>query len=218
MNIFDIIGPAMIGPSSSHTAGAARLGYVAGLLLGEPVQNAEIILYESFATTGKGHGTDRAIIGGLLGFAADDRRLPDSFALAGQAGMAFDIIFSDERRGHPNTAEFSLSGKNRHIGALGVSLGGGRIEIKQINGFDVSIGADFHTIVVFNKDRFGILAKVTQLLARDRINIAFMQLSRRDEGQDAVMVIETDQEISDELLREMKELDNIYDVVYLKPF
>ena len=217
MNIFDIIGPVMIGPSSSHTAGAARLGYFIGRLLGEPVRKAEIILYESFASTGEGHGTDKAVVGGLMGLKPDDLRLPDSFALAGQSGLAYNIVFSDQRRSHPNTAEFNLTGESRSLRVTGISLGGGRIEITQIDGFDVSIQADHHTVVVFNRDRFGAVAQVTQLLADREINIAFMRLSRKGEGLDAVMVIETDSEIPDILLRDIKALDNVNDAIYLKP-
>jgi L-serine dehydratase len=218
LNIFEIIGPVMIGPSSSHTAGAARLGFMIGRLLGEPVVKARVTLYGSFSTTGRGHGTDKAITGGLIGLMPDDSRLPDSFNLAEQAGADISIEFSDETRGHPNTADFELSGKTRRIQASGVSVGGGRIEITQINGLDVSIGADYPTVVVFNRDYFGTVAQVTQLLARDKINIAFMRLSRHDEGKDAVMVLETDSYISDALIAELKQQKNINDVIYLEPF
>jgi L-serine dehydratase len=189
-----------------------------GRLLGEPVVTAGVKLYGSFSTTGRGHGTDRAIAGGLIGLTPDDSRLPDSFKLAEQAGAVISVEFSDEARGHPNTAEFFLHGKTRRIQASGISIGGGRIEITQINGLDVSIGADYPTVVVFNRDYFGTVAQVTQLLARDKINIAFMRLSRHDEGKDAVMVIETDSDISEALIRELKQLKNINDVIYLEPF
>jgi len=218
LNIFDIIGPVMVGPSSSHTAGAARLGNVVGRLLGEPVQKANIVLYESFAKTGKGHGTDKAIVGGLLGLTPDDSRLPDSFLLAERAGMNFEIVFSDQRRDHPNTAEIALTGKSRQIMAAGISVGGGRIELTQINGLDVSIKADYHTLVVFNSDQCGVTAHVTRLLAEGKINIAYMRLSRREEGKDAVMVIETDQEIPLPVLQSLKALENVSDVVYIQPF
>jgi L-serine dehydratase len=189
-----------------------------GRLLGEPVLKAQVTLYGSFSTTGKGHGTDRAVTGGLIGLTPDDRRLPESLTLAKEAGADITVTFSNETRGHPNTAEFNLSGNTRRIQASGISIGGGRIEITQINGLDVSVHADYPTLVVFNRDYFGTVAQVTQLLARDKINIAFMRLSRHDEGKDAVMVLETDSDVSDGLIKEIRSLKNINDVIYLEPF
>lgn len=217
MSIFDIIGPVMVGPSSSHTAGAARLGLIAGRLLGARVLRAEITLFESFAATGYGHGTGKAIVGGLLGMHPDDERLPASFELAAQAGLDYQIINSTEQRSHPNTAELTLYNNDRKVEVTGVSIGGGSIEITRIDGMEVSISADYHTLVVFSIDRFGTVAGIAQRLTDAKINIAFMRLSRHSEGQSVVMVIETDQEIAGVLLSGLKQLPNVNDIIYLRP-
>ena len=217
MNIFDIIGPVMTGPSSTHTAGAARLGGIAGKLLGQPVLRADIFLFESFAATGKGHGTDKAIVGGILGMAPDDARLSDSFGHAEQANLAYTVTFSSGRREHPNTAEMRLSGESRSIDVAGVSLGGGRVEITRINGLDVSICADYPTLVVFSQDRSGTVAHITQMLAATRINIASMLFFRDQEGENAVMTIELDQEIPAALLAVLKQVEYVSEVIYLRP-
>lgn len=217
MNIFDIIGPVMIGPSSSHTAGAARIGYAAMLLLGGVPARVDITLYESFATTGKGHGTDKAIVGGLLGMLPDDVRLPDSFRLAEAAGLDYRFNFSNESHGHPNTAEMVLwDADGKELQVTGISVGGGNIEITKINGFTVSIGFNYHTLVVFSVDRFGTVAQITSLLSASKVNIAFMRLSRKNEGAETVMVIETDQAIPDTLLAQIKALDDMSAVSYLE--
>ena len=215
MSIFDIIGPVMIGPSSSHTAGAARLGHIAGNLLGEPVKRAVITLFESFAATSDGHGTAKAIVGGILGFPPDDERLPESFKLAAENGLEYRVILSPEPSEHPNTAVMSLSGESGRVDVTGISVGGGSIEITRINGYGVSFGADYHTLVVSSADKFGTVAHITRLLTDACINIAFMRLSRRKEGQ--IMVLETDQEISDTLLAALKEYENVSDAIYLRP-
>jgi L-serine dehydratase len=213
LNIFDIIGPVMIGPSSSHTAGAARLGFIAAKLLGTPVKRAEITLYDSFADTGSGHGTDKAIIGGLLGLSYDDIRLPNSFSLADDAGLLFTFEMSDEPQDHPNTAQMKLWSDKNEIVVKGKSIGGGRIEITQIGGFDVSVKGDRFTLVIFSVDRYGTLSKVTALLSAEQVNIAFMTLSRAGEGEDVVMVIETDQPVSEDVMKTMMTMENINQVI-----
>ena len=217
MSLFDIIGPVMVGPSSSHTAGAARLGLIAGKLLGEPVRRAEITLFESFAATGNGHGTGKAIVGGLLGMQPDDERLPASFELAVKAGLDYQINSSTEHCDHSNTAELTLYSGDHKVNVTGISIGGGSIEITRINGMEVSISADYHTLVVFSIDRFGTVAGIAKRLTEEYINIAFIRLSRQSEGKAVVMVIETDQEISGSLLTDLKNLPNVNDIIYLCP-
>ena len=202
--VFDIIGPKMIGPSSSHTAGAARLGAVARRLSGSDVRSARITLYGSFAKTGRGHGTDRAITGGLLGFAPDDDRIRDALELAEQAGIPVAIERSDQETPHPNTARICVRNEaGREVELLGASIGGGRIEVQQINGMSVSFGCEYPTLLLFHRDQPGAISGVTSLLAEKEINIAFMRVFRSARHQAACMVIETDTPVPPELLGEI---------------
>lgn len=199
--LFDIIGPRMIGPSSSHTAGAARLGKISLLLLGEEVKKARVTLYESFAKTGRGHGTDRAIAGGLLGFSPEDERLRNSFEIAKERGIDIDFEFSEEDSIHPNTARIKVYGESGEIvEVLGVSVGGGNIEVKEVNGMEVSFTCEYPTLLVFHTDMPGVISKITASLADEGINIAFMKVFRTSRNNDASMVIETDEEVPKELL------------------
>lgn len=183
MDIFDIIGPVMVGPSSSHTAGAVRIGYIAGKLMGEPIAKAEILLYGSFLATGKGHGTRKALVAGLLGMKPDDMRIPDSFEIAKEHGI--EVVFGESalRDAHPNTAQIfltSVTGKNLEV--VGESLGGSRINIAQIDGISTNFSGDYPTLVVHNMDQPGHVAEVTSMLAHKSVNIAAMQLYRLAEA------------------------------------
>ncbi len=194
MRLFDVLGPVMIGPSSSHTAGAAKIGATASTLLGEAPVCAEILLHGSFATTGKGHGTDRAIVAGLLGMQPDDARLPNSFDVAKKQGLAFTIKAVELRDAHPNTAQITLtgkSGKSRTVRAA--SIGGGRICVSELDGMKASFGGENNTLVIHNDDTPGTIAAVTSQLALRNINIASMQVFRTGKGEQAVMVLECDQ-------------------------
>ena len=192
----DVLGPVMIGPSSSHTAGAARIGYTAQKLLGDVPAEADIGLYGSFATTGRGHGTDRALVAGLLGLRPDDPRLPDSFALAEEAGMKFTIHPVELRAAHPNTAVLTLKSKAGRILVLkAASVGGGRIRVTEIDGVPADFGGDSNTLIIHNEDTPGCIAEVTMSLAQRRINIASMQVFRAATGGYAVMVLECDSHI-----------------------
>ena len=216
MDIFDIIGPVMVGPSSSHTAGAVRIGYIAGKLMGEPIAKAEILLYGSFLATGKGHGTDRALVAGLLGMQPDDMRIPDSFEIAKEHGIEVAFGESALRDAHPNTAQIfltSVTGKNLEV--VGESLGGSRINIAQIDGISTNFSGDYPTLVVHNMDQPGHVAEVTSMLAHKSVNIATMQLYRSNRGGDAVMVLECDQEIPREGIEWLKKVEGITKVTYL---
>lgn len=194
MDIFDIIGPVMVGPSSSHTAGAVRIGYIAGKLMGEPIAKAEILLYGSFLATGKGHGTRKALVAGLLGMKPDDMRIPDSFEIAKEHGIEVAFGESALRDAHPNTAQIfltSVTGKNLEV--VGESLGGSRINIAQIDGISTNFSGDYPTLVVHNMDQPGHVAEVTSMLAHKSVNIAAMQLYRAGRGGNSVMVLECDQ-------------------------
>ena len=196
MNIFDIVGPVMVGPSSSHTAGAVRIGFVARKLLGEEVKKAEILLYGSFLATGKGHGTDRALIAGLLGMQPDDERVPFSFEEAKNAGMQFSFGEANLKEAHPNSVVLILTGKSgKEIEIIGASLGGGRMKICKIDGYEANFCAEYPTLIVQNLDQPGCVATVTTMLSERGINIATLQLYRDSRGGDAVMVVECDREV-----------------------
>lgn len=217
MNVFDIVGPVMIGPSSSHTAGAARIGSVARQLLKEAPVRAEITLYGSFAQTYRGHGTDRAVLGGLLGFDPSDARLRDSFALAKHAGLSYTFHLSGGPSVHPNTARLELWGKQGgEVEVLACSVGGGAISVAEINGVGVSFTAQYFTTVIFNEDKPGVVADVAGVFASHLINIAFMRLFRKE--QDAIMVIETDQELWPELEDALRAVRHVDKVLMIRPF
>ena len=216
MRLFDVLGPVMTGPSSSHTAGAVRIGLTARKLLGEPPAEAEILLHGSFAATGRGHGTDRALVAGLLGMQPDDEAIPRIFALARAAGLRFSIGSVVLRGAHPNTALLRLAGPSgRKLEVMGASIGGGRINICQIDGITTNFGADHDTLIVHNLDTPGHVAAVTGCLSAREINIATMQLYRSTAGGYAVMVLECDQPLPDTLVAEVRALPGIVKVTSL---
>lgn len=216
MNIFDILGPVMIGPSSSHTAGAVKLGYVARKLLGGEPVTAKVYLHSSFADTGKGHGTDRAIIAGILGMKEDDERIPASFELAQERGLIFQIENIELPGAHPNTAVMELTDTGgRKIEVQGASVGGSRIVINKIDGAEVECTAEYPTLIVYNKDLPGYVAEVTSALAARAINIATMRLFRGKRGTEAVMIIESDQAIPREIIDRLEKIDGILKVTYI---
>ena len=216
MNIFDILGPVMVGPSSSHTAGAVRIGLIARRLLGGQPATAKITLSGSFAATGTGHGTDRARVAGLLGMKPDDIRIPDSFALAVEQGLAFTFDKIELKEAHPNTAILQLStAGGRELEVQASSLGGGRIMVNKLDGINVNFNGDSPTLIVHNLDQPGHVAEVTSMLSHKSVNIATMQLYRNHRGGYAVMVIETDQDIPAEALRWLSRLEGVIKVTYL---
>lgn len=205
LSAFDIVGPRMIGPSSSHTAGAARLAAVARRIAGAPVRAATFTLYGSFAHTGRGHGTDRALVAGMLGMAPDDERLPQAFDLAEQAGLLYAFGTSDEECDHPNTVRIQMDCQDgSHSEILGASVGGGNIEVQEINGLDVHLTGNYPTLLIEHRDRPGAISDVTQILTDCGINIAFMRVFREQRGDRAAMVIETDQPLEAALLERIR--------------
>ena len=216
MTIFDIMGPVMIGPSSSHTAGAARLGRIARHLLGACPKKAELFLHGSFADTGKGHGTDRALAAGLLDMAPDDPRLPRSFELAAEVGMELAVGRVNLQGAHPNTVLFRLTAADGHaLEVRGASLGGGRVRVEAIDGLEATFSGDLPTLIIRNEDRPGQVAEVAGLLSRYGVNIATMQLYRDMRGGLAVMVIESDQAIPGTVVKELRAQAGIVRVTYL---
>ena len=215
INIFDMMGPVMVGPSSSHTAGAARIGNMGRTLLGEEVARADIGLYGSFAETGYGHGTDRALLAGLLGMKPDDLRIPNAYEEANRAGMAYSFRTVELRDAHPNTALLELTGKSgKKLTLQASSIGGGAIVVNKIDGIDVNFTGDFNTLIVRNQDESGSVAAITSILSQVHITVANMSVNRHRRGGDALMVIETDQHIKPRQVEFLSELPGILSVTY----
>lgn len=215
INIFDMMGPVMVGPSSSHTAGAARIGNMGRTLLGEEVARADIGLYGLFAETGFGHGTDRALLAGLLGMKPDDLRIPNAYEEANRAGMAYSFRTVELRDAHPNTALLELTGKSgKQLTLQASSIGGGAIVVNKIDGIDVNFTGDFNTLIVRNQDESGSVAAITSILSQVHINVANMSVNRHRRGGDALMVIETDQHIKPRQVEFLSELPGILSVTY----
>ena len=200
MNLFDIVGPVMIGPSSSHTAGAARIGRVARRLLGEDVAEARVGFCGSFARTWRGHGTDRAVVGGLMDVAADDARLRDSLDEAKRRGLSVTFEEIQLKGAHPNTVRLRLRGvSGKRIEVTGASVGGGSIEIREIDGLSLRVTAQKHTLIIAHRDTPGIIARVSSLLAGAPVNIATMQVARSAAGGKAMTTMELDELPPDEI-------------------
>lgn len=208
-SVFDIIGPVMIGPSSSHTAGAARIGLAARNLLGKQPTWAKIYLYESFAKTYKGHGTDFALAGGLLGFATDDVRMSKALEIAKDSGLEIEFIEDTSAADHPNTARLIIGADSDQLELVGISIGGGKVEITELNGFVLRLSGNHPAILIMHNDRFGAIASVTKILAKHEINIGHMEVNRKDVGKEALMVIEVDQNVPDIVLQELEQADHI---------
>ena len=218
MYLFDILGPIMVGPSSSHTAGAVRIGNMARALLGQQPVRATLLLHGSFASTGKGHGTHQALVAGLLGLAPDDARVPTSFDLARDAGLAFFFDTVTLRDAHPNSVLITLDGADgRSLEVGAASLGGGRIRVFQLDGLGCSFTGELPTLVVHNTDQPGCVSQVTGVLARRGLNVATLQLNRGGRGGSAVMVIECDNVIYEQAAEEIRTLPGILRVTRYTP-
>lgn len=217
MNLFDILGPVMVGPSSSHTAGAVRIGRIARRLLGEGTpKTAHIGLAGSFAATGHGHGTDKAIVAGLLGMKPDDERIARSFELAHEAGMEFDFPRTTLSGEHPNTAKLELTAQNgMTLSLIASSLGGGRIMVVEMNGLRASFTGDLPTLIVQNVDQPGHVGEVASMLAHKGINVATLHLYRDHPGGNAVMIIETDKAVPPEGIAWLEKSEGIRRVTFI---
>jgi len=213
ISIFEAIGPIMVGPSSSHTAGAARLGRMAAKLVGQPFTHVDFGLHGSFAKTYRGHGTDLALVAGVLGMNQDDENLSKSFELAGEKGITYRFYETEISGAHENTVCMSFlmqDGNTREI--IGSSIGGGQIKICSIDGFPLDMSLNMTTLLVINKDTKGIIYQITRTLAANDINIATMKLTRQEKGATACCVIETDSDISESVLRELTEIPAVQTV------
>ena len=218
MNLFDIMGPIMVGPSSSHTAGAVRIGAMARALLGQEPAKASLFLHGSFASTGAGHGTHQALVAGLLGLAPDDSRVPDSFALAKEWGLVVSFYVISLRGAHPNSVLIRLeNAQGDKLEVAASSLGGGRIRVFQVDGLPCSFSGELPTLVVHNTDQPGCVSQVTGVLARRGLNVATLQLNRDGRGESAVMVIESDHVIFERAAEEIRTLPGILRVTRYTP-
>lgn len=217
-SVFDIIGPKMIGPSSSHTAGAARLGKVARRISGGDVAKVTFVLYGSFAKTYRGHGTDRALLAGIMGMEPNDPNLSKSLELAKASGLDYVFEVSDADPPHPNTVKMLIESSNgKKTEVTGCSIGGGNIRVIQINGLSVEFTGEYPTLVIRHIDRPGVIAEVTSLMVQSDINIAFMRVFRQSKGSDAFMIIETDNTIPKKVISQLKSLgDGIQDVYLIE--
>lgn len=207
VSLLDIIGPVMVGPSSSHTAGACRLGLLARCLVGGTPQRALMELHGSFARTGEGHGTDKALAAGLLGFRPDDERIRGALEIAEREG--FDYRFEKttlDEHSHPNTVRITVEHGDRKAVMVGSSLGAGRVLVTEIDGFPVEVTGAFHTIVLVAEDVRGSIARIATLLADDGINIATLRLTRKQRGGDAFMVIEVDDRPGEDVREHIRSL------------
>ncbi|HHY45836.1 MAG TPA: L-serine ammonia-lyase, iron-sulfur-dependent, subunit beta [Firmicutes bacterium] len=209
----------MVGPSSSHTAGAVRLGRMTRAILGDTPKKATIGLHGSYARTFLGHGTDRAIAAGLLGFDTDDERIRDALSIAKAQGIQLEFSLIDLGEVHPNSALITAedAGQNA-VTVLGSSVGGGEVVIREIDGFDVEITGHYPTLLVLHTDRPGVVAAVTSLLAKHSINIASMRVSRRRKGETALMVIEVDQSLPADLVTAVQSLHDVVSVRNISAF
>ncbi|WP_010630990.1 L-serine ammonia-lyase, iron-sulfur-dependent subunit beta [Sporolactobacillus vineae] len=215
-SVFDIIGPVMVGPSSSHTAGAVRIGKTARKLFGIKPDHVEITLYGSFAETYRGHGTDLALAAGLLNFGTNDTRLPEALTIAREQGIRITITPDQKTQvAHPNTARLILSAGGKTLELVGVSIGGGKIEITEVDGFSISLTGSNPALLVLHRDKYGAVAEVAGLIAKYEINISHMEVSRHERGHLALMVIQTDEEISEALAAEIAGLQNMLNVAVL---
>lgn len=211
-SVFDIIGPVMIGPSSSHTAGAARIGRVARTLFGRQPKWAKVYLYGSFAETYKGHGTDVAIIGGLMDYDTFDERIKTAFEDAAKIGFTYEFIPEEEEMDHPNTAKVVIGDEESVMELTGISIGGGKMEVVELNGFPLRLSGNYPALLVVHQDRAGLIASVANALAKRNVNIAHMEVGRKEKGEMALMVIEVDQLIDNEIIGELRALPHITQV------
>ena len=215
-SVFDMIGPIMIGPSSSHTAGVVRIARVAIRLLREAPQKAEITFYNSFARTYKGHGSDKAVIGGLLDFKTDDKRIKESLDHAKKQGLDYHFkSVGNASNLHPNTIKLQLQGENQQVEVVGESLGGGLINISEVNGYKANFSARLHTLVITAEDVKGTIAFISSVLANDGCNIATMTVSRKGKNHQACQFVEMDSGLKPVTLEYLMALDWVHDIVYI---
>jgi L-serine dehydratase len=215
-SVFDMIGPVMIGPSSSHTAGVVRIARTSLKLLGDIPDEAEIIFYNSFARTYEGHGSDLAIVAGLLDFKPDDKRIKESFQLAKEKGLKYKFkSVGNASTMHPNTIKLTLKKGDRVMEVIGESRGGGLINIAEVDGFKADFSASLHTVIITAGDVKGSIAFIADVLAHDDCNIATMSVSRKGKHDVACLVIEMDSGLKPVTLEYLRSLSWVKQIIYI---
>ncbi|WP_339811305.1 L-serine ammonia-lyase, iron-sulfur-dependent subunit beta [uncultured Imperialibacter sp.] len=215
-SVFDMIGPVMIGPSSSHTAGVVRIGRTARKILGKQPEEATITFFNSFARTYEGHGSDRAIVAGLLDYKTDDKRIKEAFEHAAKEGLTYNFkSVGNALTRHPNTVKLDLKAGEKAVQVIGESRGGGLIKITEVNGFSSGFTANLHTIIITATDTKGSIAYIANILSHDDCNIATMTVSRKGKNDLACLIIEMDSGLKAISLEYLRNLDWIKEVIYI---
>ena len=218
ISVFDVLGPNMIGPSSSHTAGACVIAYLAQKMINGPLKKVEFTLYGSFAKTYRGHGTDRALLGGIMGFSTDDIRIRDSFQIAKAQGLEFAFTVNEEETEiHPNTVDIRMTNEAGQVMTVrGESLGGGKVRIVRINKVKVDFTGEYSAAIVIHQDKPGVVAHITRCLSDRNVNIAFMRLFREAKGYTAYTIVESDDRLPVDVAERLKENPNVHDVMIVQ--
>ncbi len=218
ISVFDVIGPNMVGPSSSHTAGACAIAYLAQKMNNGVLKKADFTLYGSFAKTYQGHGTDHALLGGIMGFATDDIRIRDSFVIARERGISFSFTPNDqETELHPNTVDIRMENEDGRIMTLrGESLGGGKVRIVRINQVEVDFTGEYNAVIIIQQDRPGVAAHITRCLGDHQVNIAFMRIFRESKGETAYTIVESDERLPDDITAELMVNPHVHDVMLIQ--
>lgn len=218
ISVFDVLGPNMIGPSSSHTAGAAVIAFLAQKMIGGSLSKVEFTLYGSFSKTYLGHGTDRALLGGIMGFSTDDTRICDSFRIARERGLEFSFsVNEEETEVYPNTVDIRMtSPSGRVMTVRGESLGGGKVRIVQINQVEVDFTGEYSSVIVIHQDRPGMAAHITKCLSDYHINIAFMRIFRESKGNTAYTIVESDDHLPEDIVEKLRENRYVDDVMLIQ--
>ena len=219
ISVFDVLGPNMIGPSSSHTAGAEIIAFLAQKMITPPLVRVNFTLYGSFAKTYHGHGTDRALLGGIMGFSADDTRIRDSFDIAAKRGLAYSFTPNEtETDIHPNTLDIRMENAEGQVMTVrGESLGGGKVRIVRINGVKVDFSGEYNALIVVQQDKPGVVAHITNILSEHGVNIAFMRLFREAKGHTAYTIVESDERLPEGVSKLLRQNPNITDVMVVQP-
>ena len=219
ISVFDVLGPVMIGPSSSHTAGTAQIAFLAQKMIGGSVKKVEFILYGSFARTYQGHGTDRALLGGIMGFSTDDTRICDSFRIARERGLEYSFqVNQEDTEIYPNTVDIRMSSANGQVMTVrGESLGGGKVRIVRINQVKVDFTGEYSSVIVIHQDKPGIAAHITRYLSDCNVNIAFMRLFREAKGHTAYTIVESDDHLPEDIAGKIRENSFVSNVMIVQP-
>lgn len=219
VSVFDVLGPNMIGPSSSHTAGAVVIAFLAHKMIAPPLKKVDFTLYGSFSKTYHGHGTDRALLGGMMGFNTDDIRIRNSFQIAAERGLAYSFTPCEtETDVHPNTVDIRMENTRGQVMTVrGESLGGGKVRISRINGVAVDFTGDYSTVIVVQQDKPGVVAHITKVLSDSNVNIAFMRLFRESKGNTAYTIVESDGRFPEGIAEPLRDNPNVHDVMIVEP-